>query len=74
VRRVKQRDVVERAVLKPADQTTGHDFGFPATDASGHSSASVDTGRPRGGYDVVWTVTASAAGSTASTTTSCYAP
>jgi hypothetical protein len=55
-------------------KTTGHDFGFPGTDSTGHTSTSVDTGRPRGGYDVVWTVTVSAGGFTATTATICFAP
>jgi hypothetical protein len=52
----------------------GRGFPFPLTDATGSTSASVDTGRLRGGYNVLWTVTASAGGQTASATASCYAP
>jgi hypothetical protein len=54
--------------------TTGHDFGFPTTNNAGTTSTSVDTGNPGGGYTVVWTVTASAGGFSATTTTTCYAP
>ncbi len=55
-------------------KTTGHSFSFPATDVSGSTSTTIDTGRPRGGYNVVWTFTASAGGLSTSGSTTCYAP
>lgn len=55
-------------------RTRGASFGFPNTDSLGHTSASIDTGAPSGGYDVVWTITAFFEGFNATTTVSCYAP
>jgi hypothetical protein len=55
-------------------RTTGHDLAFPSTDSSGSTSIAIDTGRPSGGYNVVFTVDAAAGGYTAETQTTCYAP
>lgn len=56
------------------EATTSKDFSFPLTDANGVTSTTVDAGRPRGGYIVEWTFTASANGLTASGSGSCFAP
>jgi hypothetical protein len=55
-------------------RSRGVSFGFPDTDSQGHTSTTVNTGAPSGGYDVVWTITAFANGYSATTTVSCYAP
>jgi len=46
-------------------------FQLPATDPSGRSSQNVDTGQPRGGYDIVWTVTATSGSTTSNGTAKC---
>jgi hypothetical protein len=55
-------------------RTTAHSFAFPPTNSAGRTSTSVDTGRPRGGYSVVWTVTATIGNLSGTGTTTCYAP
>ena len=54
--------------------TTGPHFAFPPTNGNGSTSTTADTGRPRGGYNVISTVAASVGGLTATVSTSCYAP
>jgi hypothetical protein len=55
-------------------KTTGHAFSFPATGTTGNTATVIDTGHPRGAYNVVFTVDAAAGGYTAETSATCYAP
>jgi hypothetical protein len=55
-------------------QSGGGALSFPPTDASGNTSTSVDTGQSSGGYNVVFTVDAAAAGTMAETQATCFAP
>lgn len=55
-------------------KTTGHAFTFPVTDLVGNTSTRIDTGQPRGGYNVVFTVDASVGSFTGEIQTTCYAP
>jgi hypothetical protein len=53
---------------------TGHSLTFPPTGEDGFTSVSFNSGSPRGGYSVAFSVHAEQGGNAADTTTSCYAP
>lgn len=50
------------------------DLRFAPSDAAGGSSATIDLGRPRGGYFLVWTVQAQAGGAGGAGSTYCRTP
>jgi hypothetical protein len=54
--------------------TTSRDLTFPPTDSAGSTALVVDTGSPRSGSTVTFTVTATVPGSTASTVVPCSVP
>jgi hypothetical protein len=54
--------------------TSARSFSFPPTDANGTTSVVVDTGDQGGGYNMLWTVTATAGDSTDMATTTCFVP